>query len=93
VHHLPERHILLRRVGGVGPREEGAGVHDAVPRQGRVRMLRDMGGFNWEGYQCTESVDGKMWEEEGSGECGNHVKILRMVFDRLSGAIVLVARN
>jgi hypothetical protein len=50
-------------------------------------MLRNVGGFDWEGYQCVECADGKLWEEEGSGECSNCVKFLRMVFDRLSGAI------
>ena len=32
--HLPERRIPPRRTGGVGPREEGAGMHGAVPRRG-----------------------------------------------------------
>jgi hypothetical protein len=64
-----------------------------VPCQGRARTLRDVGGFDQEGYQCVESEDGKMWEDEGSGECGNCMKILRMVFDRPSGAIESVARK
>ena len=34
-----------------------------------------------------------MWEEEGSREWGSPVKILRMVFDRPSGAIESVARK
>jgi hypothetical protein len=93
VHHLPERRIPPRWAGGVSPRKEGAGVHGAVPHQGRVRTLRNVGGFNQEGYQCIKSADGKMWEEEGSGERGNRVKILRIVFDRPSGTIELVGRK
>jgi hypothetical protein len=93
VHHLSERCIPPRQAGGVSPRKEGMGVHGMVPCQSRARTLCDIGGFNWEGYLCVKSADGKMWEEEGSKECGNRVKILHMVFDCPSGAIELVARK
>ncbi len=93
MHHLPEYCIPPCQAGGVGPRKEGVGVHGAVPRLGGAKMLCNVGGFNREGYQCVESANGKMWEEEGSGECGNRVKILRMVFDWPSGATELVGRK
>ncbi len=50
-----------------------------------VRTLCDISQFNQERYQCIKSLDGKMWEEEESGECGDDVKIVRMIFDRPSG--------
>ncbi len=93
MHHLPEHCIPSCRAGGVGPRKEGAGVHGAVPRLGGAKTLRNVGKFNREGYRCVKSANGKMWEEEGSGECGDRVKILRMVFDRPSGTIELVGRK
>jgi hypothetical protein len=55
-----------------------------------ARTLRDVSEFDREGYRCAEFANGKMWEEEGEkrGECENDdVKIVRMIFDRPSGAI------
>ena len=56
-----------------------------------ARTLRDVSEFDREGYRCVEFANGKIWEEEGErrGECENDddVKIVRMIFDRPSGAI------
>ena len=53
--------------------------------------MRDVSEFDREGYRCVEFANGKIWEEEGErrGECENDddVKIVRMIFDRPSGAI------
>ena len=85
--HLPERRIPPRRTGGVGPREEGAGVRYLA--EAGARTLRDVSEFDREGYRCVEFANGKMWEEgEKRVECENDdVKIVRMIFDRPSNAI------
>jgi hypothetical protein len=78
-------HVVFRHAGRV------VSVHAKRARGCMAaRTLRDVSEFDREGYRCAEFANGKMWEEEGEkrGECENDdVKIVRMIFDRPSGAI------